>query len=264
MYFDFKYRGSMKLSPFFAPKPWGGEFISRAFNLPSISQIGEAFLISTLANSETKAENDNLSVHLGQNIPYVVKIIDANQNLSIQVHPNDHWANLLEGSIGKTECWLILDSEPSAGIYYGFKEGNSFETLKSAIAKNENASDCLNFITVNKGDFIEVPAGTIHAIGAGVKVLEFQQSSGITYRIWDWGRVGRELHLEKAEKVTSDKPISPKVISFENIDDNSIFFKHSDFCLKKAKANIVTCFSEKSITAFDVSIEDFSCKVTSI
>lgn len=194
----------MKLKPHFVEKPWAGSFLSNFFQMPH-QKIGEAWLISTLKGAESQINQQNLSEHLGKELPFLVKIIDAQESLSVQVHPNDEWAQKLENSKGKTECWFILNSTPSAGVYLGLKEDISDDIFRKAILEKQSVQDLLNFYPVSQGDFISVPAGTIHAIGGGVTLLEVQQASGITYRLWDWNRPGRELHHEKGLKVSDYK-----------------------------------------------------------
>ena len=170
-----------------------------------------------------------LSKALGAQLPFVVKIIDAQDNLSVQVHPNDEWAAKLENSRGKTECWLILDAKPGAGVYLGLKDGVAGEQFSEAVLASRPVQDLIQFFPVQRGDFITVPAGTIHAIGAGVTLLEVQQASGITYRLWDWGRPDRELHIEKGMKVSS---FEKRFIVQPNIFDsmkNGVLLKHADF-----------------------------------
>lgn len=212
-----------KLSPFFVQKPWAGNFLSD-FYKSEMKNIGEAWLISTLDQSESKINQKDLSAYLGKKLPFLVKIIDAQEGLSIQVHPSDEWARKLENSKGKTECWLIVNSTPGAGVYLGLKEGVSSENFKKAILANQSVEDLMNFYPVKKGEFISVPAGTIHAIGGGVTLLEVQQASGITYRLWDWGRPGRELHIEKGLMVADFKA------SFEiRKAGPGVLLKHPDF-----------------------------------
>lgn len=191
-----------KLYPYFVEKPWAGHFLSDFYRSP-LKKIGEAWLISTLDQAESQINQQNLSQYLGKKLPFLVKIIDAQESLSVQVHPNDEWAQKLENSKGKTECWLIINSLPGAGVYLGLKAGTNEETFKEAILQNKSVESFMNFYPVQKGDFISVPAGTIHAIGGGVTLLEVQQASGITYRLWDWGRPGRELHIDKGLQVSN-------------------------------------------------------------
>ena len=141
----------------------------------------------------------------GGEYPLLVKIIQANDTLSIQVHPDDEDAVRLEGSgnRGKTECWYVLDAAPGAKLVYGLKDGASREQLADAI-QNNALDPYLNFVEVKKGDFIYIPAGTVHAIGGGLRLLEVQQSCDLTYRLYDWGR-GREVHIQKGLDVIKTK-----------------------------------------------------------
>ena len=142
--------------------------------------------------------------------PLLVKVIQADDTLSVQVHPDDAKAVELEGpgSRGKTECWYVLDAKPGAKLVYGLNGTYSEAELRTAIAENR-LEDCLNNVEVHKGDFIFIPAGTVHAIGGGLRLLEVQQSCDITYRLYDWGRP-REIHVEKG--LQSIKPAAAEAI----------------------------------------------------
>ncbi len=136
-------------------------------------------------------------------LPYLAKFIDTNEALSIQVHPGDEYARIHENSLGKSECWIILEAEIDAGIFLGLKSYVTKEFLENALLEKKEINELLNFYPVEKGDFFFVPAGSIHAIGAGVTLAEVQQNSGITYRVWDWNRVdllgnARDLHVKKS------------------------------------------------------------------
>lgn len=149
--------------------------------------------------------------------PLLVKIIQANDTLSVQVHPDDKKAVALEGegARGKTECWYVLDADPGAKLVYGLNGSYSTSELRAAIAENR-LEDCLNRVTVAKGDFIFIPSGTVHAIGGGLRLLEVQQSCDITYRLYDWGRP-REIHVEKglqSVKQTAPAKIEPLAPEF--------------------------------------------------
>lgn len=146
-----------------------------------------------------------------------MKIIQADSFLSVQVHPDDKTAAALEGkgACGKTECWLVLDAEKDAKIVCGLNQKLSADELNSAV-KNETLSEKLNFISVKKGDFIFIPAGTVHAIGGGLRLLEVQQNCDITYRLYDWGR-GRELHVEKSLKSIRQTQV-PKIAELESFE----------------------------------------------
>ncbi|MBB5219771.1 mannose-6-phosphate isomerase [Treponema rectale] len=131
----------------------------------------------------------------GGDYPLLGKIIQADDSLSIQVHPDDEKAALYENCRGKTECWYVLDAQPDARLIYGLKKDYPPEELKFAI-KGGTLESYLNYVPVKKGDFIFIPSGTVHAIGKGMRLLEIQQSSDVTYRLYDFNR-GRECHVEK-------------------------------------------------------------------
>lgn len=153
----------------------------------------EMWIASTHPNGCQK----NFMDYCGGLYPLLVKVIQADQSLSVQVHPDDPTAALLEGpgNVGKTECWYILDAKPGAKLVYGLNGNPSREKLEDAIAKNA-LDPFLNQVEVKKGDFIFIPSGTVHAIGGGIRLMEVQQSCDITYRLYDWGRP-REIHVQK-------------------------------------------------------------------
>lgn len=246
----------MNIKPVFIEKPWGGTYISECFNLPIKRMIGEAFLVSTLENQENTTEEGPLSARFGR-IPFLIKMIDANDNLSIQVHPNDEIAANLERSSGKTECWYVVDVIDGSGIYYGLKSEITISEFFSAVKSKEDASNLMNFVQVKKNDFIVVPAGIIHAIGSGVRIVEFQQSSGVTYRIWDWNREGRELHLEKAKLSSNTTQPAPIIYDFEKIECGN-FFSHPDFSLDKISNEVIKCSSEKTNIAVNFDLKTFN------
>lgn len=138
--------------------------------------------------------------------PLLIKFIDANDKLSVQVHPSDEYALVNEnGEFGKNEMWFILSAEPGAYIYYGLNEGVTKDQFKHAI-QNGSVESCLNKIYVTEGDAIYIPAGTVHAINKGIVLIEVQQNSNITYRVFDYNRLGpdgkpRPLHIDKALEV---------------------------------------------------------------
>lgn len=145
-----------------------------------------------------------------QNFPVLIKFIDAKENLSIQVHPTDAYALEKEGQYGKTEMWYIVDCEKDACLYYGFSKKISKEELRQRI-QNETILEVLNRVPVRKGDVFFIEAGTVHAIGKGIVIAEIQQNSNVTYRVYDYGRVGadgkkRDLHIEKALEVVNRNP----------------------------------------------------------
>lgn len=138
-------------------------------------------------------------------LPILVKLIDAEQDLSIQVHPDDSFALRHEGELGKTEMWVILQADPGATLVYGFAHDVSEDFVRQAIEKNTLLNH-LQKIEVHEGDVFLIEPGTVHAIGGGVLLAEVQESSNITYRVYDYGRKDkdgnlRELHVEKALEV---------------------------------------------------------------
>lgn len=142
--------------------------------------------------------------------PVLIKIIDAYDNLSIQVHPDDEYARRVENEFGKTEIWYVLDATDDAKLIYGFKNEISKEEFKKSIEDN-TLLDKLNVVNVKKGDLFFIEAGTVHAIGKGALIAEIQQNSNCTYRVYDYGRVGkdgkpRELHIDKAVDVSNTVP----------------------------------------------------------
>lgn len=205
------------LEPVLKEKIWGGSKLKSLFgyDIPS-EQTGECWGISghengtnTVVNGPLKgrtvrqlwAEHRELfDNEQGDEFPLLVKIIDAQDDLSVQVHPDDQYAKEHEGyAFGKTECWYILDTEPGAELVLGHNAASREELEKQISEKKWD--ELFRSKEVTAGDFIYVPSGTVHAIGKGVLLLEIQQSSDITYRFYDYDRPGtdgqlRELHIE--------------------------------------------------------------------
>lgn len=220
----------LRLSPAFKDYLWGGTLIKNKFGIKDMDIVAEAWVLSTHKDGQSIVDGGVLSGKslteavsiLGQNalgkkaaafemFPQMLKIIDAEKSLSIQVHPSDEYALSNEGQYGKTEMWYILDAKEGAGIYYGVKKDCTKEELKKAIDENK-IEDVLRFVPCKKGESYFIPSGTIHAIGAGLLIAEVQQNSNVTYRVYDFGRVGadgkpRELHTEKALKVSNLSPM---------------------------------------------------------
>lgn len=146
-----------------------------------------------------------------EDIPLLVKRITAKEALSVQVHPNDAYAQENEGSCGKTEMWYVLDCEPDSFLYYGLKHQISKNEFKKRI-QNGSITEVCKKVFVKKGDVFYIPAGVIHAIGKGITILEVQQSSNITYRIYDYQREDanhqkRELHIKQASEISGFQPV---------------------------------------------------------
>lgn len=168
----------------------------------------ENWIVSThkVGQSTREEDNKNLSELVGEDYPLLIKLIQANETLSVQVHPEDDYAAKVENTYGKTECWYILDAKTDATLVCGLNKDYSREELDSAI-KSNTLDNCLKYVPVEKGDFVFIPAGTVHAIQGGLRILEIQQPSDVTYRLYDWGRP-REIHIEKGLDVT--KAIAPQ------------------------------------------------------
>lgn len=137
--------------------------------------------------------------------PLLIKLIDANQQLSVQVHPDDRYARTHEGGYGKNEMWYIISADPGAAIIYDLLPGTSRESFREAVRENRIES-CLKTIPVAAGDAFNIPAGMVHGLGAGILLAEIQQSSNLTYRLYDYNRADaqgnrRPLHIEKALEV---------------------------------------------------------------
>ena len=165
--------------------------------------------------------------------PVLIKFIDAEQNLSVQVHPSDEYALQNENSFGKTEMWYIVEAEEGAGIYLGFNRTVTKEEYEAAIKENR-LTELLNFYEVKAGECYFIPSGTIHAIGKGCLICEIQQNSNLTYRVYDYGRKDkngkeRELHIDKALRVTNLEKFTP--IAFSDCLGKSEYFTVQKFAV---------------------------------
>lgn len=217
----------LKFEPILKDKIWGGDKLKTIFNKNTTgSNVGESWELSGIEGDESIVVNgflegnslvelceiymgeligDKIYDEFGLSFPLLFKIIDANDNLSIQVHPDNEFAFERHNSHGKTEMWYILDAEPNAELIVGFSENCSKENYLNAL-KNGAVEDLLKKVKVKKGGVFFIPAGIVHAIGKGILVAEIQQSSDITYRIYDYKRkddqgIERELHTEQALEV---------------------------------------------------------------
>lgn len=162
-----------------------------------------------------------------RDFPILIKFIDARDNLSIQVHPDNRYALKNEGQYGKTEMWYVMDAGEEAFLYYGFKREVSIEEFARRI-EEDTLIEVLNAVPVQKGDVLFIESGTIHAIGKNILIAEIQQNSNVTYRVYDYGRVGkdgkkRDLHIEKALAVTRRVPILRDKSSYPHIADCDYF-----------------------------------------
>lgn len=214
------------MAPFFRSgkdTPWGGNMLRDAFMKDAPEQTGESLEISALSGRESMVRNgvhagktlsrmidlwgEDLTGKIDDEFPLLLKLIDAQETLSVQVHPDDAYAHAHEGGkLGKTEAWIVLNCEEDARLAYGINaEGKSLQQIIDAGSESIEAS--LNWVNVRPGDVYYIPSGMVHAIGAGIQIYEIQQSSDVTYRFWDWGRVDkdgnpRQLHIEQSLAVT--------------------------------------------------------------
>lgn len=221
----------MFLKPVFQEKIWGGSRLRSVFgfDIPN-DKIGEDWAISAHPHGVSVVENGEYQGQkldeLWQNhkelfgnptepvFPLLIKILDAEDELSVQVHPDDAYGMKHEGELGKTECWYIIDAEPGAEIIYGH-HAKTREELAEMIQEGR-WDDLLKKVPVKKGYFFYVPSGTIHAIGKGIMILETQQSSDTTYRVYDYDRKDangntRELHIQQSIDVTTVPAITPQI-----------------------------------------------------
>lgn len=202
--------------------PWGGDRLKTRYG-KDLKEIptGESLEVSCIPGLESTDDMGRslpeLIRDLGprfsgkysyETFPLLLKLLDAKEALSVQVHPGDAYAAANEnGKLGKTEAWLILDAQEDSELIYGIVPGTDLDTLKAASEAGSKVSPLLRRVKVRPGDVCYIPAGCVHAIGAGIMLYEIQQSSDVTYRFYDWDRVDqqgkkRELHLEKALAVT--------------------------------------------------------------
>lgn len=216
----------IKLKPAFKDYIWGGTRLRDDFGKDcELEKVAESWELSchkdgnsivangeyaglTLAEYIEKAGRSVLGTDCEKfdSFPILIKLIDAKDKLSVQVHPNNEYAQRVEGEYGKTEMWYVVDCDEGAELLYGFKHEISKDEFANRIADN-TLLEVTNSVPVKKGDVFFIEAGTLHAIGKGILIAEIQQNSNTTYRIYDYGRVGkdgkpRELHVEKAEDVT--------------------------------------------------------------
>lgn len=224
----------LQLKPALKDNLWGGTRLKTDYKMETdMDIIAEAWVLSCHKSGPSVVTNGPLAgltlpeaiEKLGAQVlgtkgsafeffPILIKLIDAKDDLSIQVHPSDEYALSVEKEYGKTEMWYVVDCDPGAHLYYGFNRKIDKEEFARRIADN-TITDVLNKVEVKPGDCFFIEAGTIHAIGSGILIAEIQQNSNTTYRVSDYGRLGadgkpRELHIDKAKEVTVlDKPAYP-------------------------------------------------------
>ncbi|MFA5421173.1 MAG: type I phosphomannose isomerase catalytic subunit [Bacilli bacterium] len=221
----------LKLQPVFVERIWGGSWLKEEFSYPITSdKIGECWVISAhpsanciVLNSPYKGSKlsdvyydrrDLFAFDRRDKFPLLVKFIDAKEDLSVQVHPDDEYALKHEGQSGKSEAWIILNAKPDTRILVGHK-AKSHQELKDMVYSGR-WGDLLKYRPLASGEIINIPSGTVHALCAGTALIEIQQSSDVTYRLYDYNRIDkngskRELHLQKSIDViqvpSEDSPV---------------------------------------------------------
>ncbi len=233
----------LKFKPIYKDKIWGGDKIKALKKSDDVSdKCGESWELSGVQGDITvvsegplKGNNiqelieiymgdlvgDKVYEKFGVEFPLLIKIIDANDDLSVQVHPDDEFATKIHNAYGKTESWYILEAEKGSKLISGF---NKDITQQEFLEKLENNKllETVNQQPVNAGDVYYIPAGRIHALGKGIMLVEIQQTSDITYRIFDYNRKGdRELHIDMAKEVLDYSKTEKNTVEFDRFPDNS-------------------------------------------
>ncbi len=259
----------LKFEPVLKEKVWGGSNLVAKYHKPGDSslQYGESWEISAVADNLSVVSNgflagnnieelievymgdltgDSVFDRFGNEFPLLIKLIEAREDLSIQVHPDDKMARERHNAYGKTEMWYILESEKGSKIFTGFRKPINRETFLDSVSGGDLAN-LLNIETAETGDVFFTPAGRVHAIGAGITLAEIQQTSDITYRIFDWNRKGydgnpRELHND----------LAVDAIDFKSSGNEKIV---RDTVLNRTE-NLVNCeFFTTNVISFNERIE---------
>lgn len=229
----------IRFKPIVKDKIWGGPKLKNILKKSASNLAGESWEISTVEDNFSVVENgiykginfkellekfpfeilgESVVQIFDKDFPLLIKFIDASKNLSVQVHPDDKMARKYHDSYGKTEMWYVMQADNDAEINVGWKNRINAEQYRKSL-KDGTITDHLNFFKVSEGDTFYIQAGKVHAIGAGVMLAEIQQTSDITYRVYDWDRVdslgkSRDLHIDKAEEA----------INFDMKDDHSVHY----------------------------------------
>jgi mannose-6-phosphate isomerase len=203
-----------RLKPWFSERVWGKLDLRPWYaDTGTTELVGEAWLTGPQCVVETGVLAGrtlaSVAAELGGEFPLLVKLLFPAEKLSVQVHPDDAQARALGETRGKTECWYVLEAAPGAAVALGLKDGADVAAVKTAVADGTMES-LLEWVPVLVGDMLFVDAGTVHAIGPGMVLLETQQTSDVTYRLYDYGRP-RELHLEKGLQVIKPKTAAGKI-----------------------------------------------------
>ncbi len=256
----------LKFNPILKERVWGGDILTGKLGkaIENGNPVGESWEISGVQDDISVVSNgflmgndlnDLVEVYLGDLVgdaiyekfgnefPLLIKILDIQDNISLQIHPDDITARDRHDSYGKTECWYIMDSSPSAKIYLGLNRELTPQELFD-MCGNDTIMDALNVITPVKGDIIYIRPGTLHAATGGILLAEVQQVSDITYRVYDWGREhkkesAREMHLDLAIDCIDYRKLNPSSVVFrDGVADNPYF--------KMKKINVETAYKAES------------------
>ena len=240
----------VKLKPIVKDYIWGGKYFQSFGKGLGLDRVSECWELSVRGlDSSIIASGPNQDKTLSEIItkedigpvmdrfpyfPLLIKLIDAKENLSVQVHPSDEYALKYENSFGKSEMWHIISADKDSGLYVGLNENYSKADIEKAL-NDGTILECLNFFKVKSGETYLINPGTIHAIGKGVRLIEIQQNSNITYRLYDYNRVDqngnpRQLHIKKALDVIDFKQYKVSQNNSGYLADNKYFtVKEVDF-----------------------------------
>ena len=261
----------LKFPPVFCYRIWGGEKLKTELNKKyEQDSIGESWEISDVDQFETVFLGESVYQKFGEEFPLLIKFIDAKTPLSIQVHPDDALAKERHNSFGKNEMWVVMDSDADSELIVGFNQKITKEEYANHIEKN-SLTTVLNTEKVKKGDVFYIPAGRVHAIGAGVLLAEIQQTSNITYRIFDYNRVDpqtgeqRELHTELALDAINFDLVDQYKTNY-NVEINktnklvhSPFFKTN---ILKINGHLIRDYSQLDSFVIYICLEGFAKIVT--
>lgn len=235
------------LLPIFDERPWGVRDLRPIYTRVVKEPIGESWLTwgdSCIANGplagrtlgeiakQYRRDLVGLAAVYEDRFPLLVKFLFPAEKLSVQVHPDDAGAQRVGQPYGKTECWYVLQAEPGAQVALGLKPGTTLGEFETSIRENR-AEELLNWVNVSAGDMLYVTAGTVHTIGGGMILVETQQSSDITYRLYDYGR-GRELHVKNGIAAIKLNSKAGKVVS-EGRGDPNVLVRSPFFQVEKMK-----------------------------
>ncbi len=251
----------LKFNPIYKEKIWGGQKLKTVLqkNIPE-GKIGESWEISAVEDNLSVVENgiyagnslqDMIELYMGDLVgdvvyerfgiefPLLIKFIDASADLSVQVHPDDKTAKERHNAYGKTEMWYVIQADKGAELISGFNQDISKNEFVNRL-KNNNIKDVLQYVPAQKGDVFYIPPGRVHTIGKHILLAEIQQTSDITYRIYDWDRTDeygnkRDLHIEEALDVLDFKQNLKPKIEYAPDDDRTLLLKTDYFTVNRLK-----------------------------